>query len=39
MEEDFPALPGAPGGGQDNSLMTGGAGAPGITHTHTCIYM
>ena len=32
MEEDFPALPGAPGGGQaaNNSLMTGGAGAPGM---------
>jgi hypothetical protein len=39
MEEDFPALPGAPGGGQDNSLMTGGAGAPGITHTHMYIHV
>ena len=33
MEDDFPALPGAPGGGgqaANNSLMTGGAGAGGM---------
>lgn len=31
MEEDFPALPGALSGqGPNNSLMTGGAGAPGM---------
>ena len=39
MEEDFPALPGAPGGGQapNNSLMTGGAGAPGLC-VCVCVY-